>query len=93
MSIVTLTLNPALDLTLQVPALLLEHVNRATTAHMQSAGKGLNVACVLKSLQQEVSAFGLIGVSEYIQFQNFCQEKGIPCHWLQVAGNTRLISK
>lgn len=90
MSIVTLTLNPAFDLTMRVPDLRLNQVNRATHAQLLPAGKGLNVACVLKGLKQDVKTVGFIGAGEYARFQDFCQEQGLACHWIKVDGTTRI---
>ena len=48
--ILTLTLNPALDLTVQLPRLEPGQVNRSDEMHTHAAGKGVNVAQVLACL-------------------------------------------
>ena len=45
--IVTLTANPSIDVTLDVPAFAIDEVNRATDTRKDPAGKGINVARAL----------------------------------------------
>lgn len=45
--ITTITLNPSLDLTLEVDQLEFGHVNRASTERLEAAGKGVNLAMAL----------------------------------------------
>jgi len=45
--ILSITLNPAIDLTVQLDQLKIGEVNRQLTAQSHAAGKGLNVAQVL----------------------------------------------
>ena len=44
MDIVTITLNPALDLTARLGAMSLGEVNLVSEANLRAAGKGINVA-------------------------------------------------
>ena len=46
MKIVTITLNPALDLTTRLEAMSLGEVNLVSEANLRAAGKGINV-CLL----------------------------------------------
>ncbi len=48
MDIVTITLNPALDLTTRLEAMSLGEVNLVSEANLRAAGKGINVAMVLE---------------------------------------------
>lgn len=59
--IVTVTLNAALDVTYQVPALRLGHTHRPTATDMRAGGKGINVARVLHALGHETMVTGLVG--------------------------------
>ena len=59
--IVTVTLNAALDVTYQVPALRLGHTHRPTAADVRAGGKGINVARVLHALGHETMVTGLVG--------------------------------
>ena len=47
--ICTVTLNPALDLTLQVPVLNKGSINRAHTERIVPGGKGVNASLMLKN--------------------------------------------
>ncbi|MGN9836563.1 1-phosphofructokinase family hexose kinase [Nonomuraea sp. H19] len=59
--ILTVTLNLALDVTYQVPAVDWDGVNRVGAVHRRAGGKGVNVARVLAALGQEVLVTGLAG--------------------------------
>ena len=57
--IVTVTPNPAYDVTYETPALVPGEVHRVTTVHRRPGGKGVNVAAVLHALGEPVVATGL----------------------------------
>jgi tagatose 6-phosphate kinase len=59
--IVTVTLNPALDLTYTVDALVPHATHRVQRVAERAGGKGLNVAAVLHALGEPVLATGLLG--------------------------------
>jgi tagatose 6-phosphate kinase len=59
--ILTVTLNPALDITYRVPSVHLGETHRVTTVRQRAGGKGVNVARVLAELGEEVLATGLAG--------------------------------
>jgi tagatose 6-phosphate kinase len=59
--IVTVTLNPALDVTYAVDALVPHATHRVTDVRERAGGKGLNVAGVLHALGEPVVATGLLG--------------------------------
>ncbi|MGC9220086.1 MAG: 1-phosphofructokinase family hexose kinase [Solirubrobacteraceae bacterium] len=59
--IVTVTLNPALDRTLEVPSFTPGRRHRSVDQHAIPGGKGINVARALMRLGQPVIACGLIG--------------------------------
>ena len=59
--IVTVTLNPALDLTYTVDALTPHATHRVTEVAARPGGKGLNVAGVLHALGEPVLATGILG--------------------------------
>ena len=58
--IYTLTLNPALDYVVRLPALRMGMTNRAETTALQLGGKGINVSCILRELGMETTALGFI---------------------------------
>lgn len=59
--ILTVTLNAALDVTYQVPALRLGHTHRPTAVDLRAGGKGVNVSRVLHALGHETMVTGLVG--------------------------------
>jgi 1-phosphofructokinase family hexose kinase len=59
--IITVTLNPALDRTLEVPSFTPGRRHRSLDQRTIPGGKGVNVARVLKLLGQPVIATGIIG--------------------------------
>lgn len=61
--IYTVTLNPALDKTVEIPSLTVDSVNRITTMRTDPGGKGINVSKVIKKLGGESTAAGILGGS------------------------------
>lgn len=59
--ILTVTLNAALDVTYQVPALRLGESHRPSAVDTRAGGKGINVARVLQALGHETMVTGLVG--------------------------------
>lgn len=59
--IYTVTLNPALDKTVQLPSFRLDTVNRITALRTDPGGKGLNVSKVLRELGQASVAAAILG--------------------------------
>ena len=59
--ILTITLNPALDKLVAVPALRAGEANRVELLSTQPAGKGVDVAKVLRDMEAPVCATGFLG--------------------------------
>ncbi len=59
--IVTVTANPAVDVTYRVSELVLGTALRVRSVHRQAGGKGVNVARVLRSMGVEVLALAPVG--------------------------------
>ena len=59
--ILTVTLNPAVDVTYHLPAILIGETNRVTSVTRRAGGKGVNVARILVALGLPVVATGLAG--------------------------------
>ena len=59
--IVTVTLNPGVDRTLTVPAIVFNEVMRATSVQLDWGGKGFNVARALRALGEDALAMGFVG--------------------------------
>ena len=59
--IYTVTLNPALDKTVEIPGIALDTVNRITEMRTDPGGKGINVSKVIAKLGGESRAVGILG--------------------------------
>ena len=59
--IYTVTLNPALDKTVEIPGMALDTVNRITEMRTDPGGKGINVSKVIAKLGGESRAAGILG--------------------------------
>ena len=87
--IVTVTLNPALDLTYDVAALVPHGTHRVATVHERPGGKGLNVARVLHRLGEPVLATGLLGGPTGARVAGLLTAEGVPSSFVEIAGETR----
>lgn len=87
--IVTVTLNPAIDKTLIIPAFKAGVTNRATVDRVEMGGKGINVARTLKHLECDVFATGFLG-ADRDGTAAMLAEQGIDADFVSVAGETRL---
>ncbi len=87
--VLTVTLNPALDLTVQLPALRLGEVNRSDNLQAHAAGKGLNVAQVLADLGHQLTVTGFLGEANAQPFEQLFSARGFADEFVRVAGETR----
>lgn len=75
--VATITLNPAYDLVGMCPSLVPGEVNRVRTVGLHPAGKGINVAKVLRDLGVDVTVSGFLGKDNQEEFQHFFSENGL----------------
>ncbi|AOE84218.1 1-phosphofructokinase [Pseudomonas sp. TCU-HL1] len=87
--ILTLTLNPALDLTLRLERLDAGQVNRCLEQASHAAGKGLNVAQVLADLGHELTVSGFLGADNAAAFEALFARRGFVDGFVRVPGETR----
>ena len=76
--IVTVTLNPALDLTYTVEALIPHATHRVSSVRSRAGGKGLNVARVLHALGEPVLATGIVGGAVGARITDLIRTAGLP---------------
>jgi len=88
-NILTLTLNPALDLTVELPGIHLGQVNRSEGLHSHAAGKGVNVAQVLADLGHTLTVSGFLGSGNQQPFVTLFQQRGFVDEFIRVPGETR----
>ena len=88
--IYTLTLNPAIDLFIDMDSLLPKKVNRSNYDDYQENGKGVNVSRVLKLMNIESVAMGFIAGFTGDFIKNQLEKKEIKTDFIQVEGITRV---
>lgn len=88
--VATITLNPAYDLVGYCPAVERGEVNLVNTISLHPAGKGINVAKVLRDLGIDVTAGGLLGSENQDGFQQLFSQLGIANRFQLVPGRTRI---
>ena len=87
--IYTVTLNPAMDKTVEIPGFCPGAVNRAQTLREDAGGKGINVSKCLKALGEEpVSAMVLAGDTGR-RLAELLQQEGLPVLSVEADGQTR----
>ena len=75
--IITVTLNPALDKTVEIPHFSLDTVNRIIAWRIDPGGKGLNVSKALAKLGGVSTAVGVLGGASGRRIADAIQELGI----------------
>ena len=87
--IVTVTLNPSVDINYKLDSFQLDGVNRVADVSKTAGGKGLNVTRVLRQLGKDVSATGFVGghLGEFIKEET--EKLGAGSEFLSVDGETR----
>ncbi|HTL40194.1 MAG TPA: 1-phosphofructokinase family hexose kinase [Pseudolysinimonas sp.] len=87
--IVTLTLNPSLDRTVEVDALVRGTLVRTSEPVLEPGGKGVVVARALSA--NGVSALGIVAVAgpEGAELSHLLELEGILCRFVPVSGRTR----
>jgi 1-phosphofructokinase family hexose kinase len=87
--IYTLTLNPAVDRELTVPAMEFDSVLRASESRVDFGGKGFNVSRLLKGMEESSIAVGFLGGNAGELLQKGLRSLGIGTDFVWVAGETR----
>lgn len=86
--ILTVTMNPSIDISYPLETLHLDTVNRVDKVSKTAGGKGLNVTRVLAEIGDPVSATGLIGGSTG-QFILDHLDQEIGKEFFEIQGETR----
>lgn len=87
--IYTVTLNPALDRELTVPALQFDAVLRASALRVDFGGKGFNVSRALAALGAESVALGFVGGLTGRRIADGLAGLGIATDFVEIGGETR----
>ncbi|MBT0731303.1 1-phosphofructokinase [Rosenbergiella nectarea] len=88
--VATITLNPAYDLVGFTPEIERGEVNLVETTGLHAAGKGINVAKVLKNLGVDVTVGGLLGRENQEGFDQLFAELGLHNRFQVIDGRTRI---
>ncbi len=89
--IYTVTCNPSLDYTLQVPAFTADTINRSTRETLTYGGKGINVSAILTRLGIETCVWGFKAGLIGDKLEALLREEGILCDLITLStGETRI---
>lgn len=88
-ALITLTLNPALDLATTTDLVAPTHKLRCGPVQRFAGGGGINVARVLHRLGADVCAWALAGGAAGAQVQQLLADEGVPTRLQRIAGDTR----
>ncbi|MBO9541675.1 1-phosphofructokinase [bacterium] len=87
--IATVTLNPSLDRTMTVNALVSDDTNRALAIRSDPGGKGINVSRVVRELGGRTLALGLLGGHNGQLIHRALEDEGITSAFNWIEGETR----
>lgn len=87
--IYTVTLNPALDKTVQISEMTIDRVNRISSMRTDPGGKGINVSKVIQKLGGSSIAIGILGGSTGQKIQTALYAMDIKSDFLFSDGETR----
>lgn len=87
--IYTVTLNPALDKTVEIPNLTIDGVNRISSMRTDPGGKGINVSKVIQKLGGTSIATGILGGETGHSIESALKEAGLNSFFHYVEGETR----
>ena len=89
-AIVTLTMNPALDIATTTDRVIPSHKLRCAAPHFDPGGGGINVARAIHALGGDAIAIFPIGGPAGEMVRHLLDEKSVAYRAIQVAGYTRL---
>ncbi|MFH1001689.1 MAG: 1-phosphofructokinase family hexose kinase [bacterium] len=85
----TVTLNPAVDVILEVNNLKINHYNKVLNAHTTSGGKGINVSKAVRGCGRETIAIGFLGGGRGRMIEEELREMGITTNFWHIEEKTR----
>lgn len=87
--ILTVTLNPAVDRTVEIDDFEIGAVNRIVSERIDAGGKGINVSKTIKNLNGTSKALGLIGGRSGLFIKDCLDKMGIENEFVLIQGETR----
>ena len=85
----TVTLNPAIDVILEINNLKINHYNKVLNAHTTSGGKGINVSKAVRGCDRETIAIGFLGGGRGRMIEEELRELGITTNFWHIEEKTR----
>lgn len=87
--VITVTLNPAVDKTVEIGNFEIGAVNRVSSVRLDAGGKGINVSKVIRSLGGKSKASGILGGAAGGFIKEYLDRLGIENDFLFIKGETR----
>ncbi|MGX6978547.1 hexose kinase [Vagococcus elongatus] len=87
--ILTVTMNPSVDISYKLEQLKIDTVNRCENYSKTAGGKGLNVTRVIHQMGHQVTATGLLGGALGRYIEDKLSSEGIAGNFYPISGETR----
>ena len=91
--IITVTMNPAIDRTISIPALVRGGLNRISHIEQDAGGKGINVSKTIRALGGSSIAVGFIAGNAGEMIERTLKHSGIETDFIRISGETRTNTK
>lgn len=91
--IITVTMNPAIDKTVEIDSLVEGGLNRIKKVEYDAGGKGINVSKTIRELGGHSIATGFLGGNNGKTIASVLKDKGIASDFIWVDGETRTNTK
>lgn len=88
--IITVTMNPAIDKTVDLEQFVQGGLNRLKNVIVDAGGKGINVSKTIKALGGETIATGFLGGSGGVLIQKVLKEQGIRADFIEIKNEVRI---
>lgn len=91
--IITVTMNPAVDKTVEIESLKRGGLNRIKRTEWDAGGKGINVSRTVRELGMDTIATGFLGGNTGREIEEYLREKEIRTDFVDAGGETRTNTK
>lgn len=91
--IITVTLNPAVDKTIEIDNFCVDTVNRISSTRLDAGGKGINVSKVIQSLGGRSRAVGILAGNNGRFIKEYLDSMEIENDFVFIDGETRVNTK
>lgn len=88
-SIISITLNPSIDITLWTDGLHTDEVNRVVDETREVGGKGINVSRVVNSFGQQTLCITVAGKENCREFAGYLERESLRYEFIQIEGSVR----